>query len=146
MNSEAKRIFTSLTLPRRTVRIKLLGDSITHGEGGEGFCQNGEHIVGDFYRNPDGYCWAGLFKKYMEEHFDCTVINNACTGTKIQFILEHFDTLVDREDDIVICAIGTNNRHQYFNDGPKHTRREHMELFIIVFRSLIRALSRQERV
>ena len=29
-------------------RIKLLGDSITHGVGGDGFSQNGEHIVAEF--------------------------------------------------------------------------------------------------
>ena len=31
-------------------RIKLLGDSITHGVGGDGFVQDGEHIVNEFSR------------------------------------------------------------------------------------------------
>lgn len=106
------------------VKIKLLGDSITHGVGGTGFYQNGYAIIDSFARNPDGYCWANKFKKHMEESYGCSVVNNACTGTRIQFIIENFDTLVDEEDDIVICTIGTNNRHVCFDSGRKPTREE----------------------
>ena len=110
--------------PERAFRIKLLGDSITHGVGGTGFCQNGEPIVGDFKRNPDGFCWAKLFKEYMEEKYNCVVENNACTGTDIEFVIRNFDTLVDTEDDFIICTIGTNNRHQYKNTGDKRDRED----------------------
>ena len=48
------------------LRIKLLGDSITHGVGGTGFCQDGEPIVQNFARNPNGFCWAKLLKEYLE--------------------------------------------------------------------------------
>ena len=58
------------------VQIKLLGDSITHGVGGTGFEQNGAHIVEEFSRNPDGYCWAKLFAEFMKEH-----IGEQFTGT-----------------------------------------------------------------
>lgn len=129
MNKEAAKIFCKLILSDKKMHIKLLGDSITHGVGGAGFEQNGEPITAGFARNPNGYCWANQFKEYMESQFDCTVVNNACTGTSIEFILDHFDELVDKEDDIILCIIGTNNRHQYFDEYPKHTRREHMELF-----------------
>ena len=94
-------------------RIKLLGDSITHGVGGDGFKQDGEPIVGEFRRNPLGYCWAKNFAAVMAERYGAAVINNACTGTNIEFVIENFDTLVDPCDDLVICTIGTNNRHQY---------------------------------
>ena len=117
--NNVKEIFAKVKASKKTVHIKLLGDSITHGVGGTGFEQNGAHIVGDFYRNPYGYCWAKRFKEHMEAHYNCTVTNNACTGTKIQFVLEHFDELVDEKDDVVICTIGTNNRHRYFKDGPE---------------------------
>ena len=113
----------------KPVHVKLLGDSITHGVGGTGFAQNGDPIVEKFARNPDGHCWANLFKEYMQKHYDCIVTNNACTGTTIEFILEHFDKLVDDQDDLIICMIGTNNRHQYFYDSPKHTPEEHLEEF-----------------
>ena len=106
----------------KNLQIKLLGDSITHGVGGTGFNQDGEPIVENFARNPHGFCWAKLFKEYLAENYSCTVVNNGCTGTKIEFILQHFDTLVDENDDFVICMIGTNNRHQYFHEGEKPSR------------------------
>lgn len=103
-------------------RIKLLGDSITHGVGGTGFCQNGEHIVAEFSRSPEAYCWAKLFAEYMSEKYSVIVVNNACTGTNIEFVINNFDTLVDEADDLVICTIGTNNRHVYMKAGEKPTR------------------------
>lgn len=129
MNNDIKKIMTGLVLSEQTVNIKLLGDSITHGVGGTGFEQNGEPITKGFFRNKDGYCWAKLFKEYMESRYDCIVTNNACTGTTIEFVIDNFDKLVDANDDIVICTIGTNNRHQYFSATPRHTKREHMEMF-----------------
>ena len=107
-----------------TVHIKLLGDSITHGVGGTGFKQNGEPFIKGFARNPDGYCWANTFKKHMETHFNCLVTINACTGTNIAFIINNFAALVDDKDDIIICTIGTNDRHTYFEQGSKPTREE----------------------
>lgn len=127
MNREAAKIFSKVILPDRKVRIKLLGDSITHGFGGTGFKQDGEFIATKYHRNPNGYCWAKLLKDYMEENFDCEVVNNGCSGTVIQFIIEYFDTLVDPEDDIIICTIGTNNRHQPLSAGPRRSKREQME-------------------
>jgi lysophospholipase L1-like esterase len=106
------------------MKIKLLGDSITHGVGGTGFCQNGEHIVNEFSRNPDGFCWAKMFSEYMSEKYGVVVLNNACTGTKIDFVINNFDTLVSPDDDIVICTIGTNNRHQFKKDGPRRDRED----------------------
>ena len=53
---------------KKSARIKLLGDSITHGMGGTGFEQNGEVFIEGFARNPNGYCWANNFKKYIEEN------------------------------------------------------------------------------
>ena len=129
MDKDVAKIISKIVLAERTVRIKLLGDSITHGVGGTGFEQNGEPIVEGFARNKDGYCWANMFKEYVETQYDCTVINNACTGTEIRFIIDNFEKLVDADDDIVICTIGTNNRHQYLAETPQHTKREHMEIF-----------------
>lgn len=129
MNKEAAKIFSRLRLADRTVRVKLLGDSITHGVGGSGFEQSGVQIVEGWNRNPDGYCWAKRLKEQLESRYCCEVINNGCTGTTVQFVLEHFDELVEDEDDIILCTIGTNNRHQYFHETPRHTRQEHMEIF-----------------
>ena len=122
MNTEIAKIFSQIILADKPVRIKLLGDSITHGVGGTGFDQNGDPIVKGFARNPNGYCWANLLRDFLEKNFSCQVVNNGCTGTKIDFIIDNFDQLVDPEDDIIICTIGTNNRSHYFSSGPVPTK------------------------
>lgn len=124
MNREIQKLFSQLIMSEKPVKIKLLGDSITHGVGGTGFVQNGEPIAAGFRRNPDGYCWAKQFKEHMESRYNCIVTNNACTGTTIQFISEHFDELVSADDDIIICTIGTNNRHQYHYEEPHRSADE----------------------
>ena len=129
MNQQAAKIFSRVVLSDETIHIKLLGDSITHGEGGQGFKQDGPVIVPGWSRNLHGYCWAKRFKDHMESTYNCTVTNNACTGTTIEFVLEHFDELVDPQDHIILCTIGTNNRHQYFKDGPKPICQEYMARF-----------------
>ncbi|MBE6929268.1 MAG: SGNH/GDSL hydrolase family protein [Ruminococcaceae bacterium] len=111
----------------RPFTLKLLGDSITHGVGGTGFEQNGEPITPGYARNPDGYCWANQLRDYMAEKYNCTVINNACTGTTIEFILERFNDLVSPDDDVILCAIGTNNRHQYLQHAPMRSSDEQAE-------------------
>ena len=113
----------------KKLQIKLLGDSITHGVGGSGFAQDGEPIVAGWARNPNGFCWAKLLKEYLETEYSCCVINNACTGTNIEFMLHHLDTLIDEKDDFILCTIGTNNRHQYFHEGEKKTREELGKVF-----------------
>ena len=129
MSKKPFEILKTILSSKEHINIKFLGDSITHGVGGTGFEQNGEKIVEGFARNLHGHCWANSFKKYMESHFGCTVTNNACTGTNIQFVLGNFGELVSESDDIVFCTIGTNNRHQGFDEGDKHTREEHGEIF-----------------
>jgi lysophospholipase L1-like esterase len=125
--TDVQRVFAEHV--KKGARIKLLGDSITHGVGGTGFIQNGEHIVADYSRNPDGYCWANRFASYIAEKYGATVTNNACTGTTIEFVIRHLDELVSSDDDLVICTIGTNNRHRYFNAGPRPEREEMLEEF-----------------
>ncbi len=130
MNKDVVRIFSKLILSDKTVNIKLLGDSITHGSGGSGFEQNGEPIVEGFKRNPYGYCWAKSFKEFLESRFNCKVINNACSGTDIGFVIENFDKLVSEDDDIIICTIGTNNRHVFFEDSERRPGKEEHCTFV----------------
>ena len=105
----------------RHVQIKLIGDSITHGVGGTGYQTDGEEIILGVCRNPNGYCWAKRFKENLESRYDCSVVNNAMSGSTIDYINDHFDGLVCDEDDLIICTVGTNNRHQYHADGPKRS-------------------------
>lgn len=89
---------------------------------------DGECFVKNFARNTNGYCWANLLQKYLQENYGTRVINNGCSGTRIQFIIEHFQTLVDETDDLIICTIGTNNRHQ-MHTGERKTREEWGAIF-----------------
>ena len=110
-------------------KIKLIGDSITHGVGGSGWEQNGDQIVQGWNRSPKSYCWANLFRDYMRDKYRVAVINNGCTGTNIEFVIDNFSNLVDDSDDIIICTIGTNNRHKHFWEGPKPEKEIHFNNF-----------------
>lgn len=104
-----------------SVKIKLLGDSITHGQGGSGFSQDGEEImtVTDWGENPTytfrintkGICWANMLKQYFKEKFNCTVINYGCAGIDSNILINNINTLISKDDDIIICMIGTNDRN-----------------------------------
>ena len=125
----ASNCFKNFIQSKKRFSVKLLGDSITQGVGGSGFAQDGYPFINGFARNPNGFCWANLFKEYLEQKYDCEVINNAAKGTRIEFIIENFDTLVDASDDIILCTIGTNNRHQHKVNAIKKTREEFARAF-----------------
>ena len=137
------KTFFDVVNSNKNARIKLIGDSITHGVGGTGFEQNGETIIPNkFKRNPNGYCWANLFKDLVKDRFGATVINNGCSGTEVYYIINNFDALVDNDDDIIICTIGTNNRHQYLRNEPLRTpdeQRAHFKLGITTLYKMIKA-------
>lgn len=98
----------------RVTKIVLGGDSITHGNGGSGYDQSGELILDgggrQWYRNPDGYCWANLFKDYVETNYNATVTVNACSGTNTSTWWANRTKLIPADTDIFIFMIGTNNR------------------------------------
>lgn len=113
-NKTPKEIMARIFDKSTHTNIKLVGDSITHGQGGTGFKQDGE-LIGNFFgheyrRNLKGYCWANSFRDYLQEKFNCTVINNAVMGTSTVELVKNFDNLISNDDDIVICMYGTNNR------------------------------------
>lgn len=81
--------------PTSTIKIKLIGDSITYG-------------VGATDRNTTS--WAGLMKTYFESMFNCTVTNSGASGQDSTWVVNNLATLISDNDDIVICMIGTNNR------------------------------------
>ena len=125
----AKELFSEVLNSKSGVKIKLLGDSITHGVGGSGWEQKGELIVPGWSQSPDSYCWANMLRDRAKEKYGATVINNGCTGTKVEFIIEHFDALVEDDDDIIVCMIGTNNRHQKMSIGEKKTAEQMSQEF-----------------
>ncbi len=125
---QPKELFSEC-IKQKNPQVKLLGDSITHGVGGTGWTMSGEPIVEDFKRSPDSFCWAKLFADHMKGKYGASVINNGCTGTTIEFIIKHFDTLVSDTDDLCICTIGTNNRHRSKELGDRPSREEWGKVF-----------------
>ena len=108
------KMFADLSNTTRKTKIVLGGDSITHGTGGTGFAQNGSEIItiGDktYKRNTSGYCWANLFKSYIETNYNAEVINNGCTGTNSTWWDSSKSSLIPSDTDIFILTIGTNDR------------------------------------
>ena len=107
-------IFKKLADKSSQTKITIVGDSIAQGQGGTGFNQNGDDIITvgatTWSRNPDGYCWANIFKDYIEDNYNAVVTNNACTGTNTSFLATNISTLIPSDSDIVIICYGTNNR------------------------------------
>ena len=115
---------TDLFNKNKNTKVVFLGDSITQGMGGTNFAQNGETIitVGDntWKRNNNGYCYANLLKDYLEDNYNCNVINNACSGTDSYFIKNNLETLLPTDTDFCLLMIGTNDElydyNQVYND------------------------------
>ena len=121
-------------------KIKVIGDSITHGVGGTGFQQtygDGNVICiidempgsngASFKVNTKGECWANSFKKYIETKYPYVTVN--CWGTRgmsahswltrghteNNVFKNCLEQLITDEDELVICMIGTNDRSQGAN-------------------------------
>ncbi len=121
-------------------KIKVIGDSITHGVGSTGF----QATYGDgnviciidemsgsngcsFRVNTKGVCWANSFKKYIETKYPHVTVN--CWGTRgmsahswltrghteNNVFKNCLEQLITDEDELVICLIGTNDRSQGAN-------------------------------
>jgi lysophospholipase L1-like esterase len=118
-NSTYKTIHSIICRLRENkgLQIKLLGDSITHGYSGTGFAQDGAVIVEGWSINTEGYCWANLLRDYLQSKFVCTVKNFGMSGATSKDLFTNMETLIEAEDDIIICMIGTNNRS--LEDGKR---------------------------
>lgn len=95
-------------------KIVLLGDSITHGMGGNNFAEDGEAILtvgGTTYRrNTAGTCWANALENFLVNHCDTQVVNNAIRGFSSATVNTYKSQLIPADADLVICMIGINDR------------------------------------
>ena len=105
-------------------RIKLLGDSITHGVGGTGWAQNGASIGGTgYFMSPNSTSWANYLRDYLADKFGTEVINWGATGRDTQWILDNKSTLIEESDDLIILMIGTNDRIEGKGDLASYRNR-----------------------
>lgn len=117
VKSPTSSILADLIFATETKKIKLIGDSITHGMGSSDFVASTDEsdylysvYSTDCYRNYGVKCWAGMLKTYLENKFDCSVTNNGASGSKVEHLVANWDSIVSADDDIIICMIGTNDR------------------------------------
>lgn len=113
-NSKLKKpyqLFSDFILNRKT-RIKLIGDSITHGTGGTGFAENGEQIANTTnLTSPNSYSWANSFRKTVKKiDANIEVINWAISGKTSAYYKENIAQFITADDDLVIMQLGTNDR------------------------------------
>lgn len=118
-------VMNKLILSDTTINIKLLGDSITHGQGGTGFAQTGDLIYdagwASWRVNLNGHCWANSLKECFEDKFNCLVKNYGMTGANSETIKVAIQNnkLVEDTDDIIILCVGTNDRNIGNASGDK---------------------------
>lgn len=88
-------------------KVILFGDSITDGAGGGGY--NGNNTNG--YLNTQGYCWANLFKKILNERYGIQVDNYGKYGSVITEQYSIMQSQIPSGNyDMAIWLTGTNNR------------------------------------
>ena len=114
-NNNAKHLsihkaMSQFILSDKTLKIKLLGDSITEGYGGTGFVQSSKIGV---ETNTSGVCWANMLREYMTAKFGCTFVNLGSSGMNSQTMYNNIfvtPNLIDGSEDVVLLMIGTNDR------------------------------------
>lgn len=99
--------------------VKLIGDSITAGAGGDGFSipPNGRVILQDgktTYREASHTAdtWANRFRSYIASpvYGQIEFFNAGISGKTAQWSLTRKDLLVSSEEDVVFVMLGTNDR------------------------------------
>lgn len=141
INSKGKEyiqdIMLDLVFSENKIKIKLLGDSITAGQGGTGYDQLGDLIYDagwkQWYVNANGVCWANSLKAYLESKFNCEVLNYGMAGIFASNLVDAYDSIIKDDDDIIILMVGTNNRN-YTNLYESTTKRLYDDLKKVVTR------------
>ncbi|MDO4927134.1 MAG: SGNH/GDSL hydrolase family protein [Turicibacter sp.] len=69
-------------------------------------------IDGQLFRRQLGKkCWASLLETYMKENDPSYhVVNNGCSGINSTQLRAHLTELIEKDDDVILLMIGTNNR------------------------------------
>ncbi len=100
---------------QKGLKIKIIGDSIAAGAGSSMSYKTDELVFEDeeskFFKRVAPDSWWGMLGRYLKENYaNCTVDNKGCGGAFSYQILEHIDTLVSEEDELVLVLMGLNDR------------------------------------
>lgn len=111
----AKEIMMKIYNDEYPYVIKFIGDSIVAGYGGSNFNNTepgeGNLIYGNNYSNIKGYCWVNLMGQYLLDKFGhVEYYNYGVNGIGSDVLLSKMSTLINEDDNLIICAVGTNDR------------------------------------
>jgi len=102
-------------------KIKLIGDSITAGEGATGHTVPVDNPIifddgaGNVFREGcyDCRCWANYFREYIKANYPTVqFINAGIGGASAKWADENKQYWVDDDEDVVFVQLGTNDRSQ----------------------------------
>lgn len=103
--NSVKKIINKIRNPFVRSNIKLIGDSITAGQGGTGYNLNGEVIFGPYRVNDySATCWANSFRDYINNYINGTFLFTGFDNGNISITSNYsFTTLGSRS-----CALILN--------------------------------------
>ena len=108
-------------------KLKLLGDSITHGLGGTGYKSDGtvdgsvQIPTTSVYTSPTSVSWANLLRDNIQKlDSDITVLNYGISGTDSNYVNNNKTSLIESDDDLVIIMLGTNDTMASKGRTPLH--------------------------
>lgn len=112
-------LFLTKLLDGEITKIKLIGDSITVGNGARNYIQSpiGNRVIfnngTESYREPayTTTCYANMFRNFISSNFsDIDFINGAIGGKSVKFANENKTYWITNSEDIVFVMLGTNDR------------------------------------
>ena len=104
-----KKILDKIRNPFIRSNIKLIGDSITAGQGGTGYDLNGE-VIFDSYRVNDysAICWANMFRDYVNEYFNGKKLYTGWNNENINMGSSYsFTTLASKSSALILNTDNT---------------------------------------
>ena len=110
--------------PLATVKLLLLGDSITQGAGATDLSNPITLTISGLPDTTktiyqDGSSWAGLLKAYIEEEYpNVSVLNHGWGKINLNQMASHMDDLVPNDTTHCIIGLGVNSEGQTSFDGP----------------------------
>lgn len=113
--------FDEYTKANDIKKIKLIGDSITAGNGLQSlYIPKDSRIIydhnGEVFQEPSpGFpSWGNFFRKYIYENYskDVEFINFGIGGKSAKWFLENIDFILDNNEDVVFVMLGTNDRSE----------------------------------
>lgn len=88
-------------------KIDFIGDSVVAGLGGTGY--NGSNSEPSTFST--GYCFTNVMRKYLNEKYGCTVINQGISGQAITGIKAHMNEIFSTGSQCAIYFADINDRN-----------------------------------